>query len=83
MERTCGDLKKKVDTLEYTISKLERTQGKMDELMKLQVKCVYPEDELLKKLLNEDIDAALPKVYMNPQGITYKVRNGVGYFRVP
>ena len=38
--------------------------------------------EFLKKLLNEDMNAALPEVYMKPQGITYKLNNGVGYFRI-
>ena len=47
------------------------------------MKCVYHKDELLKKLLIEDMDAALPKVYMKPQCITYRIRNEVGYFRVP
>ena len=27
------------------------------------------------------MDAALPEVYMKPQGITYKIKNGVAYFR--
>ena len=49
-------------------------------MIQIKVKCVY--QEFLKKLLTEDMNAALPEVYMNPQGITYKVRNGVGYFRL-
>ena len=53
------------------------------EVIEQKVKCVYQEDDFLKKLLIEDMDAALPLVYMKPQGITYKVGNGVGYFRVP
>ena len=38
---------------------------------------------MLKNELREEMDAALPEVYMKPQGITYKIRNGVGYFRIP
>ena len=53
------------------------------EVIERKVKCVYQEDGFLKNMLIEDMDAALPEVYMKPQGITYKVRNGVGYFRVP
>ena len=37
LERTNGDLKKKIGTLESIISKLTTTQEKMDELMKEQV----------------------------------------------
>ena len=53
------------------------------EVIEKKVKCVYQEDELLKNLLKEEMDAALPEVYMKPQGITYNISNGVGYFRVP
>ena len=44
------------------------------EVINWKVKCVYREDEFLKQLLREDKDAALPEVYMKPQGITYKVK---------
>ena len=37
VERTCGDLKKKVGTLDSTISSLQKQQTKMDDLMKEQV----------------------------------------------
>ena len=50
------------------------------EVIQRKVKCVFQADEFLQKLLTEDMNAALPKVYMKPQGITYKVRNRVGYF---
>ena len=52
------------------------------EVIFRKVKCVYQEDEFLKNLLKEDMDDVLPDVYTKPQGITYKVRNGVGYFRL-
>ena len=42
-------------------------------MIEKKVKCVYQEDEMLKNLLREEIDAALLKVYMKPQGITYKI----------
>ena len=51
-------------------------------MIQRKVKCVFQDDEALKKLLEADMDASLPDVYLKPQGITYKVRNVVGYFRL-
>ena len=53
------------------------------EVIEKKVKCFYQEDEMLKNLLKEEMDAAHPEVYMKPQCITYKINNRVGYFRVP
>ena len=43
------------------------------EVIQRKDKCVFQENEFLKKLLEHE-------VYMKPRRITYKVRSGVGYF---
>ena len=52
------------------------------EVINRKVKCVFQDYEALKILLEDDMIASRPEVYMKPHEITYKVRNGVGYFKL-
>ena len=36
----------------------------------------------IERLIEDDMNSSMPEVYMKPQGITYKVRFGVGYFKL-